>query len=83
MLKVNIAKLILNISGPSSKYVKVFKGNSNSTKGKDVNDDISLSSGTTTLTVRVYKNEPKDDIKYEDDDDEASEYKIKVKRTGR
>lgn len=79
--KTSSSTVNIDIDGPSSKYVKVFKGTSDSAKGKSISDDISLSSGTTTLVVRVYNNKPDSDVKYEDDDDVASEYKIKVKCT--
>lgn len=80
--KTSSKTINIDIEGPSSKYVKVFKGTSDSTKGKSISDDISLSSGTNTLVVRVYKSKPDSDVKYEEDDDVASEYKIKVKYTG-
>lgn len=70
------------IDGPSSKYVKVFKGTSDSVKGKSLTNDIDLSSGTTTLTVRVYDSKPDSDIKFEEDDDVESEYTLKIKYTG-
>ncbi|AVK48701.1 cell wall-binding protein [Clostridium sp. MF28] len=71
----------IDIDGPSSKYVRVFKGTSDSTKGKKISSDISLDKdSTTTLTVRVYDEEPDDDVRYEDDD-YSSEYTIKVKCT--
>jgi len=73
----------INISkgGPSSTYVKVFKGTSSSTKGKSISSDISLSSGTNTLTVRVYSEAPGSSMRY-DDDSYVSQYIIKVKYTG-
>ncbi|MBE6089757.1 MAG: cell wall-binding protein [Clostridium beijerinckii] len=71
----------IDIDGPSSKYVRVFKGTSDSTKGKKISSDISLDKdSTTTLTVRVYDEEPDDDVRLEDDD-YSSEYTIKVKCT--
>jgi len=73
---INISK-----SGPSSTYVKVFKGTSSSTKGKSISSDISLSSGTNTLTVRVYSEAPGSSMRY-DDDSYVSQYIIKVKYTG-
>jgi len=72
----------ISIDGPSSKYVKVFKGTSKSTKGKSITSDIDLSSGTNTLVVRVYSSKPSSDVEYEDDDDVTSEYKLKIKYTG-
>lgn len=71
----------LDINGPSSRYVRVFNGTRDSTKGKSVSRDIDLSSGTNTLTVRVYDSEPDDDIRY-DDNSYESEYTLKVKYTG-
>ncbi|OOM71287.1 cadherin-like beta sandwich domain-containing protein [Clostridium sp. BL-8] len=69
----------INISGPDSKYVKVFKSTSSSTEGKSIGNSISLSSGTTTLVVRVYDNTPSSNIKYSSDNHVVSEYKIRVK----
>lgn len=72
----------ISISGPDSKYVKVFKGTSSSTEGKNVDSNISLSSGTTTLVVRVYDEKPDSNIKYSKDSHVVSEYTIKVKYSG-
>jgi glucan-binding YG repeat protein len=72
----------IDTDGPSTKYVKVFKGTSSSTRGKSVSDDISLSSGTNTIVVRVYSSKPDTSIRYEDDNDVVSEYTLKVKYTG-
>ncbi len=69
----------VNISGPASEYVKVFNDTSSSTEGKSVSSSISISSGTTTLVVRVYDEEPSSNIKYSSDSHVISEYKIKVK----
>jgi glucan-binding YG repeat protein len=79
--KTSESTVSINTDGPSSKYVRVFKGTSNSTKGKKISSDISLSSGTNTLTIRVYNEEPDSSITYDDDSDVASEYIIKVKCT--
>lgn len=68
----------INIDGPSKEYVRVFKGDSDSTKGKKISSDISLSSGITTLTIRIYREEPDDNIRYDEDDNVISEYTIKV-----
>ncbi|WP_238898824.1 cadherin-like beta sandwich domain-containing protein [Clostridium sp. YIM B02500] len=79
--KTSADTISIDIDGPSSKYVRVFKGTSDSTKGKKISSDISLDGdSTTTLTVRVYDEEPDDDVRYEDDD-YSSEYTIKVKCT--
>lgn len=72
----------ISISGPDSRYVKVFKGTSSSTEGKSVDNNISLSSGTTTLVVRVYDEKPDSNIKYSKDSHVVSEYTIKVKYSG-
>ena len=69
----------VNISGPASEYVKVFNDTSSSTEGKSVSSNISISSGTTTLVVRVYDTEPSSNIKYSSDSHVGSEYRIKVK----
>ncbi|WP_297417401.1 cadherin-like beta sandwich domain-containing protein [Clostridium sp.] len=82
--KTSASTINIHIDGPSSKYVKVFKGTSSSTKGKSISSDISLSSGTNTLTVRVYSEAPDSSIRYDDSNDDGnilSEYTIKVKCT--
>jgi glucan-binding YG repeat protein len=80
--KTSSSTINISTSGPSSQYVKVFKGISSSAKGKSISSDITLSSGTTTtLTVRVYGSTPDSSITYDDDSDVVSEYKIKVKCT--
>ena len=80
--KTSSKTINIDIDGPKSKYVKVFKGTSSSAKGKSISDDIDVSSGTTTLTVRVYNNKPDSNVKYGDDDDKANDYIIRVKYTG-
>lgn len=80
--KTSSKTISISTNGPSTRYIKVFKGTSSSTKGKSVNDDISLSSGTNTIVVRVYYNKPDTDVRYDDDNDVASEYTLKVKYTG-
>ncbi|NOW06533.1 N-acetylmuramoyl-L-alanine amidase family protein [Clostridium beijerinckii] len=78
--KTSADTISIDIDGPSSKYVRVFKGTSDSTKGKKISSDISLDKdSTTTLTVRVYDEEPDDDVRYKDD--YSSQYTIKVKCT--
>lgn len=80
--KTSSKTISMSIKGPSSKYVKVFKGTSKSTKGKSITSDIDLSSGTNTLVVRVYSSRPSSDVEYEDNDDVTSEYTFKIKYTG-
>lgn len=76
----------IDIAGPSKKYVRVFKGVSKTAQGKEVGEDIRLSrdTQTTLLVVKVYGEEPGDNVTYDDDDqyDLLSTYKIKVKYTG-
>ena len=71
----------ISTSGPDSKYIKVFKGTSNSTEGKSIGSSITLSSGTTTIVVRVYDEKPDSNIKYSKDNHVISEYTIKVKKS--
>ncbi|WP_270566667.1 cadherin-like beta sandwich domain-containing protein [Clostridium beijerinckii] len=78
--KTSSKTINIDIDGPKSKYVKVFKGNSSSTKGKSISDDIDVSSGSTTLIVRVYKDKPDSNVRYSDDYE--NQYTIKVKYTG-
>lgn len=77
----------VDISGPDDKFVRVFRGNSDSAKGKEVGDDIQLSddSVVTTLVIKVYEKDLDDDTvrNNEEDDDEynlQSTYEIKVRR---
>ena len=78
--KTSASTINISKGGPSSTYVKVFKGTSSSTKGKSISSDISLSSGSNTLTVRVYSEAPGSSMRY-DDDSYSSQYIIKVKCT--
>lgn len=78
--KTSSKTINIDIDGPKSKYVKVFKGTSSSTKGKSISDDIDVSSGSTTLIVRVYKDKPDSNVRYSDDYE--NQYTIKVKYTG-
>lgn len=79
--KTSASKVKVEADGPDDNYVRVFKGTSSSTKGKELGDSISLSSGTTKLIVRIYSSEPDDDVKYSDDDDVIGTYTINVKST--
>lgn len=80
--KTSASTINIDTDGVDSDYVRIFKGTSSSTKGKKENSDISLDSGTNTITVRIYSSEPDSSIKYSEDDDVIGEYKIKVKCTG-
>lgn len=84
--KTSSSTVHVSISGVNSKYVRVFKSSSDdissSAKGKKASSDISLSSGKNTIVVRIYDEEPDDNIKYDDDSDKLSEYTIHVKCTG-
>jgi archaellum component FlaG (FlaF/FlaG flagellin family) len=77
----------IDIDGVSSKYVRVFRkdgddGISDSTKGKKVSSDVSLSSGKNTIVVRIYDEEPDDNPRYDDDSDKSNDYTIYLKCTG-
>lgn len=81
--KTSSKKIKVKIDGVDDKYVRVFTNDSSSSKGEKINKSISLDSGNTRLTVRVYSEEPdKDNPKYSDDDYKLSDYTIKVKYTG-
>jgi len=72
----------IDTDGISSSYIRVFKGTSDSTKGKSVSSDISLSSSSTnTITVKIYSEKPGSDVRYDDNSDVLSKYVIKVKCT--
>lgn len=69
----------VSVSGVDSDCVRVFKGTSDSDKGKRAGDEISISE-TTTIVVRIYASNP-GTVKY-GNDDYVSQYRIKVKYTG-
>lgn len=71
----------IETSGPDDDYVRVFKSTSDSSEGIETGDNISITEDK-TLTVRIYDEEPDDDIEYEEDDDVIGEYKIKLDYTG-
>lgn len=80
--KTSANTIKIDTDGISSSYIRVFKGTSDSTKGKSVSSDISLSSSSTnTITVKIYSEKPGSDVRYDDDSDVLSEYVIKVKCT--
>ncbi len=70
----------ISASGVDSDNIRVFEETSSDTKGKEIGNDINLSSGTNTITVRVYSEDP-GTVKYSDNS-YVSEYKIRVKYTG-
>jgi len=76
--KTSSSKIQINTSGAS--YVRVFKGTSSSNKGFKTSNNISLSSGTNNIIVRVYSEDP-GTVKYSDTSKKVSEYTIKVKCT--
>lgn len=78
--KTSSNKIKISTSGPSSSNVRVFNGTSSSTKGVKTSGSISLSSGNNTIIVRVYSDDP-GSVKYKENDDVVSEYKIRVKCT--
>jgi glucan-binding YG repeat protein len=80
--KTSSKTISIKTEGPSTRYVKVFKGDSNSSKAKSVSDNITLSSGRNKIIVRVYSERPFSDMRYDDDDHVLSEYTIEVKYTG-
>lgn len=79
--KTTSSKINVSTSGVTSKYIRVFKGTSSSSKGYKTSNDISLSSGTNTITVKIYSEEPSGTPKLGDDDNEIGKYTIKVKCT--
>lgn len=68
----------LEQSGPDSKYIRVFRGTSDSAKGEDINSNINLSPGTNIITVRVYKEEPDKYVEYEDKGKVENSYIINI-----
>ena len=80
MLKLHQMRLSIETDGPDEDYVKIFKSTSDSAKGINPGDSISMT-GDKTLTVRIYEEEPDSDITYEEDEDVIGEYKIKLEYT--
>jgi len=77
----------VEIDGPSTRYVRVFKGTSDSATGKKVGADMKIEKNLITKTiivVKVYGDDPGDDVEYDDDStyNLLSTYKIKVEYTG-
>ncbi|AQR97854.1 N-acetylmuramoyl-L-alanine amidase family protein [Clostridium saccharoperbutylacetonicum] len=79
--KTSSDTITIKVDGVKSKYVRVFKNDSDSTKGKKITSDISLSSGTTKLIIRIYSEDPGSDVRYEDENDKLNDYTIKIKCT--
>ena len=72
-------KIKISVNGVDSDCVRVFGGDSSDT-GEKIGSSIDLSSGTTTITIRIYSQDP-GDVEFSDDS-YISQYKIKVKYTG-
>lgn len=79
--KTSSDEVSIETDGPDDDYVKIFKSTSDSSKGVDPGDSISVSSDK-TFTVRIYSEEPDSDVTYGDDDNVIGEYKIKLEYTG-
>lgn len=75
--KTTSDEIKIETDGPDNDYIKIFKSTSDSAKGVDPGDNISVS-GDKTLTVRIYNEEPDSDITYEEDGNVIGEYKIKL-----
>lgn len=76
-IKTSSDNIKIETDGPDDNYVKVFKSTSNSSKGVDVGDSISIA-GDKVLTVRIYSEEPDSDITYEEDENVIGEYTIEL-----
>jgi glucan-binding YG repeat protein len=80
--KTSSSKVKLAIEGVKSKYVKVFTSTSSSAKGKDLNDEISLS-GDKTITLKIYDEDVSDEtVRFDEDSsnyNEIGDYTIEVK----
>ena len=68
----------LDVSGPDSKYVRVFNGMDDSAKGEDANQSITLLPGKNTITVKVYKEEPDKYVEYEDNAKVENTYTVNI-----
>lgn len=83
--KTSSSTVNIDVDGPSKRYVRIFKGTTGSTKGKEIGENIKLSndSSNTLLVIKVYGDEPEENVTYDNDNyDLKSTYKIKVKYAG-
>lgn len=78
--KTSSDEVSIETDGPDDAYVKIFKSTSDSTKGINPGDSISMT-GDKILTVRIYEEEPDSDITYEEDEDVIGEYTIELEDT--
>lgn len=83
--KTTSGKIKLDLSGVNDKYIKVFTSTSDSAKGKDPDDEISISDDK-TITIKIYDEKVSGKtVKYDEDDDDYNEigdYTIKVDYKG-
>lgn len=81
--KTTSSKIKLDISGVSDKYVKVFTSTSSSAKGKDPDNEISISDDK-TITVKIYDEDVSGEtVKYDDEDhNDIGSYTIEVEYKG-
>ena len=77
--KTSSGKIKIDVDGVDDDCVRLFVKEKDSAKGVKVGKTASLSSGTNKVTVRVYNSDPGSSVKYEEDDDVANDYTIKVK----
>jgi len=85
--KTSSGTVNVDIDGPSTRYVRVFKGTSDSASGKKVGADMKIEKNLLTKTiivVKVYGDDPGDNVEYGDDStyNLLSTYKIKVEYAG-
>ncbi|AWK50046.1 cell wall-binding protein [Clostridium beijerinckii] len=84
--KTSFKTIRVEIDGPGERYVKIFNKSSDSARGKDPGDDITLDSDSsvTTLEIKIYGEDTKGEtVRNNDDDDDdydlLNTYRIKVK----
>lgn len=83
--KTSASNVSIDIEGPSKKYVRIFKGTTDSTQGKKVGEDIKLShsSQTTLIAIKIYGEEPEENVAYDNNNyDTKGTYKIRVRYSG-
>ena len=78
--KTSSDEVSIETDGPDDAYVKIFKSTSDSAKGIDPGDSMSIT-GDKIITVRIYEEEPDSDITYEEDEDVIGEYTIELEYT--
>jgi FOG: Glucan-binding domain (YG repeat) len=76
--KTSSRTVSVDISGPDDRFVRVFRDNSDSTRGKEVGDDIQLTdkSVVTDFIIKVYENDLDGEVVRNNEDDDRKYHKL-------